>query len=694
MLKGHHIKWTSFGKTFGVLGFIILQINLFAGKSYLSQPSDTHKTDSLEIKKAMVFLGKARYFMEARKYDSAEWYARKAILSARITNSYFILAKATQYFGNTKSRRGDYDMALRYQTEARRYFRALGKKKEEAQLTFNIGRSYQLKNDFYYALTYHLEAYKKKKSINDLKALARISDGLGEIYAQLHDTANALKYDIEALRIRQKLKDSIGINTQYIAIGLDLIDGKTNKKSTWYFEKAYTLAKQVGDTFNIGEAGLRVADMNLFHGNYAEAKKGYEAALLVGQKIGELRMEALGYAGAGKAAYKLGLDRVAIEYLNTAFNIAEEIRSAEIKFNASELLAELYEKHRDYDQATKFFKIKKKTDLELIDIDLVREETIKNLSIQHRNEEFLKAKERETQALISETERQRRDLTLGVAFLLILIIGGFSIYLNRKLAIGKRQKHKIEEQSKEMIASIRYAKTIQDAFLPSDEALKKLFNDLFTLYQPKNIVSGDFYWTTTKEDYTYLAVCDCTGHGVPGAVLSLLCNHYLTEAVDAKRLREPGEILDFVRLQLIKNLEGGRDGMDAVLLRIPVHRGDVFTVSYASANGNVILLSKGEVMKLEKNQMPVGRGENNSLFSTYKISYSKNDKLYMFTDGFADQFGGDRGKKFMSKNLRALLAKNSDLPMPEQKLELLREFLAWKATLEQTDDVTVLGLEV
>jgi serine phosphatase RsbU (regulator of sigma subunit) len=249
----------------------------------------------------------------------------------------------------------------------------------------------------------------------------------------------------------------------------------------------------------------------------------------------------------------------------------------------------------------------------------------------------------------------------------------------------------ISEKNKEITDSIRYALRIQNALLASNGLLKKNLNDFFVLYKPKDIVSGDFYWATENETDFYLAVCDSTGHGVPGAFMSLLNISFLNEAIIEKNIIQPNEILNHVRTRLIENLsqDGGQDGMDAILLRINKATN---TITYSAANNQPIIIRNDEIMELEKDKMPVGKGELTGSFSLHEIKLNKGDCLYLYTDGFADQFGGPNGKKFKYKKLNELLASLNNKGLNDQKLILESDFNTWKGNLEQVDDVCIIGI--
>ena len=253
----------------------------------------------------------------------------------------------------------------------------------------------------------------------------------------------------------------------------------------------------------------------------------------------------------------------------------------------------------------------------------------------------------------------------------------------------EEQKKIVEEKNKEILDSINYAKRIQYALLAHDDLLQSNLPEHFVFFRPKDIVSGDFYWAADKGDRFYLAVCDSTGHGVPGAFMSLLNISYLNEAVIEKNIAAPGKVLDHVRQRLITSQGGGQDGMDGILLMLEKGATEVI---YAAAHNPLLKVSDGVAITFEADKMPIGKGEKTVPFKEREIALKKGDMLYLYTDGYADQFGGPAGKKFKYRKLDELLTKISTLRMNEQKEILERTFLDWKADLEQVDDVCIVGI--
>lgn len=272
------------------------------------------------------------------------------------------------------------------------------------------------------------------------------------------------------------------------------------------------------------------------------------------------------------------------------------------------------------------------------------------------------------------------------------------LIVEQRTAEVTHQKDLVQEKQKEILDSINYARRIQYTLLAHDEFLLKNLPEHFVLFKPKDIVSGDFYWATEHQNKFYLAVCDSTGHGVPGAFMSLLNIGYLSEAIKEKNILEPGEIFDYVRKRLIESIskEEQQDGMDGVLLCIDktAINSSVVSISYAAANNSPIVIAGGILLEQQKDKMPIGKGERHNSFNTYALKLNKGDMLYVYTDGFADQFGGPKGKKFKYKQLNEKLLTIVNQPLSFQKQILEDVFTEWKGGLEQVDDVCVMGIKL
>lgn len=282
---------------------------------------------------------------------------------------------------------------------------------------------------------------------------------------------------------------------------------------------------------------------------------------------------------------------------------------------------------------------------------------------------------------------------------LVIEVNKATIEIVKQKNVVEEQKKVVEEKHKEITDSINYAERIQRSLLASKELLDENLKEYFVFFQPKDVVSGDFYWAgILNNNHFALLTADSTGHGVPGAIMSILNISCLEKAVDAQKLVEPGDILNYTRLKIIETLkkdgsaEGGKDGMDCSLLSFDFQNNKL---TCAAANNPVWIVRDKQLTVCAPNKMPVGKHDNDTTsFTQHTFELQKGDVVYTLTDGMSDQFGGPNGKKFMSKQLKELLISISDLPMQEQKEKLYSALTSWKGSLEQVDDICVIGVRV
>jgi len=260
-------------------------------------------------------------------------------------------------------------------------------------------------------------------------------------------------------------------------------------------------------------------------------------------------------------------------------------------------------------------------------------------------------------------------------------------------------KLEIEHKHQEILDSVNYAKRIQSALLASKELLRDNLPEHFVFFKPKDIVSGDFYWASKLLNNQFsIVTADSTGHGVPGAIMSMLNISGLSEAINAQKLVLPNEILDYTRQRIMEHMsndgseEGGKDGMDAVICNFDFVNNNL---QFAAANNPLWLIRNGELIEFKPDKMPVGKAMGDiKPFTLKEIQLQKGDLIIMLTDGYADQFGGEKGKKFMYKPLKELLLSINNAPLLDIQHELQNTFDKWKGDIEQVDDVLIIGIRV
>jgi len=277
---------------------------------------------------------------------------------------------------------------------------------------------------------------------------------------------------------------------------------------------------------------------------------------------------------------------------------------------------------------------------------------------------------------------------------------------NTDITSQKEVEELIREKNKDITDSINYAQRIQRSILPTEKDLKEILDDHFVLYRPKDIVSGDFYWAHSvtahdndRQKYKLIAAADCTGHGVPGALMSIVGSTLLNQTIKNPDINSPAQALDFLNLELPKNLKAQtpgeeiRDGMDITMVAITQEK---LKMHFAGANNPIYIVRKKQLIELKGDKQPISGSASDvkKNFTNHTMDLEKGDLVYLFTDGFADQFGGPKGKKFKYKQLQDKLVEFSDLEMGEQKEELIKIFENWKGDLEQVDDVLLIGVKI
>jgi serine phosphatase RsbU (regulator of sigma subunit) len=283
-----------------------------------------------------------------------------------------------------------------------------------------------------------------------------------------------------------------------------------------------------------------------------------------------------------------------------------------------------------------------------------------------------------------------------ISALLTFLLGYYFVNLNGQYEqVIVRQKEAIAERSREITDSISYAKRIQSAILPPLKEITDALPMSFVLYLPKDIVAGDFYWYEDQDPLTMLAVADCTGHGVPGAMVSVVCNNALNRAVREFSLLDPGMILDKTREIVIGEFEKSdeqiRDGMDISLCVIAKDRRSML---WAGANNGLLIVRDGALIEVNADKQPIGDHPSKKPFTTHNVPLQAGDNIYLFSDGFADQFGERTGKKFRMKQFKDTLISLQDVSMADQKPILEKALTDWKGLLEQVDDICVIGFRV
>lgn len=603
---------------------------------------------------------------------------------------------------------GEYILADSVLTIALKLSKQLNFKLGEVNALTNTGVLYWYQDDYPKALDYYFEALKLNEVMGNKKLLARSLTNIGLVYSSLNENPKALDYYTKALNIKKEIQDKKGS-----AIILGNI-GEIHKKSGNY-SKALTCfldAQKVAE--DLGEQGLislyiaSIGSLYEIQNDYSHALENYLNALTIAEKINDKVLLSSISNSIGGIYIKQKNYKEAERYIQNALTFSTLIGDLNNKKDAHLNLSELYslqnkwqfalENYKNYTSARDSIFNEEKTK------KTVRSEMNFAFDKKQTAEKIEQAK-KDTIALqkLEQQKMQRNYFIIGFVLMILIALLIFRSYRQKQkanvvIALQKaeveKQKDLIEEKSKEITDSIVYAKRLQDAILPPESYINTFLPENFVFYKPKDIVAGDFYWMEHKDDITYLAVADCTGHGVPGAMVSVICSNALNRTVLEFGISDPGKILDKTRDLVLETFSKSdkdvKDGMDISLCTIK-SSGEV---RWAGAYNPLWYVSKGLLIELTADKQPIGKTEKQIPFKTHSIQLNKGDILFLFTDGYADQFGGGKGKKFKYKPLKELIMKNVNLSTAEQKTELEYAFNIWKGNLEQVDDVCIIGVRL
>lgn len=605
---------------------------------------------------------------------------------------------------------GDPVKAERYGNEALKISMELEFQRGIGSSYNNLGALYESQGDDVKALKYYVLALDAKRKTGDKKSLASTLNNIGIIYKKQEHFERALAYYQEAASLNNVSGNKSFLLINYYNIANCHKELKHIDSAFYYYNLSSALVPETGSHY-------QMADILNSIGNYYNDVKDYTTALVYFdsgyaylKEHNITRDMHIYYHGKARSFINLNQLDSALVYLNKSWEQKKDSKDwssinvicqlwtlyYEARFKESNDINDLklsqYYFHLAYSSRDSLLNVQKMNTI----FDLVTEDMIKQ-----KNAEIEAAqREKELESLKATNEKQFKNfsIAISVAAVLVLIVL-YSRYRKNKLLSRKlaEQNVQIEGKNREIIDSITYAKRLQEAILPPAGFLKQFFPQSFILYLPKDIVAGDFYWAETAGDKIYIAAADCTGHGVPGAMVSVVCANALDRSVKEFALRDTSAILDKTRTLVVQTFEKSaemvNDGMDISLLSLSLNNEDL-SAQWSGANNPVWIIRNGAVLEHKGDKQPVGRFEQNKPFTAHELQLKKGDWIYLLTDGYADQFGGDKGKKFKYSALKEKLVSITAMNGDQQMEELKKTLLGWRGNLEQVDDICIIGLSL
>lgn len=654
-----------------------------------------------------IFLSMHSYGMPLSRIDSLVEKCEQAKEDTVKMNLYTTIAGAYNDMGYAN------DKALDAANSAMAIAKKINNKGVEIIAYLCIGNYYQLKGDAKEALDNFLKAQDIAERHKDKRMLAMVYDKLNLFYSSvMKNYKTALEYSQKDIKLMKEAGDKRGYavalsNTGNIYYYID-----SSKQALKYYLQAMDVFNSLHLDNSLADVENNIGSVYTDLKQYDDAIDYYQRALTIYQKLNNKYGIAMCYGNIGNVYNEKGDPENGVKYLEEDVQIARTINSKDDIASAYQFLAEGYSKMGNYKKAYDY-----QLALSNLKDTLFSEESSKQVNDMQVKYDTEK-KERENKILELSVNRQKLiNYSISVGLILVLALAFFVYrgYVNKKKAHEElAEKNKIiEEKNKDILDSINYAKTIQHAILTPADYLKETLGGYFIVYKPRDVVSGDFYWCHTVGDKVVFTVADCTGHGVPGAFMSMIGNSLLNEVVIENKITNAAEILNALRTGILKTLQQKvqgsvkRDGMDITLC---VWDKSKNTIEYAGANCPLYLVRKesngafevngkvklhtDDLIEFLPDKQPIGflEGKTETPFTSYSFSLKKGDIIYLSSDGFADQFGGESGKKYTKKKFRETLSALAGFGLEEQRDRMNKIIDDWKGNEFQTDDICVMGV--
>ncbi len=580
-------------------------------------------------------------------------------------------------------------------------------------LVYNAkGDEYWFRTNYDKAFDYYFKAYRLNDSIHDERGVAESLYNLGWIGCIQQHNYKDDKYLYKSFQISLRLKDSSGLKRAYNALSSyynlkfdDLKDKQYFDSSVKYTSLGIEISKKNKSYENLAVFYVNLGDLFYTTSDFKSSKFYISRAIEIYSENKDSMNLISCICRDARCEAEIGNVDEALKTLKFVIDYSKKNNNKELEVETMLMLSKAYQKTGDCIKELETFKVyselKDELDKKAFSNSISNLES--NFSLEKAEVSMNELRQtKEIEELKNKKKSYFIFVLVGIGIVVIFIT--FLLFRQNKMRQQtniqlQEQNNIIKEKKEEIDHSIQYAKGIQQAILPDISDLNDIFNESFIFYKPKDVVSGDFYWFAKVDTDFYCVAADCTGHGVPGALMSIIGSDKINQALYEKKISDPDKVLSFLNVQ-IKNVlkqhsdaSTQKDGMDIAILKF---NADKTSVEYSAANRPLFLIRNNELIEYKATKTAIaGFTPNNQVFDKHLIELKKDDSLFIFTDGYADQFGGPSGgKKIMTRKLKELLISGKKLPANKQKEMLEAYFLQWKGSFEQTDDVLVIGITI
>ncbi len=761
--------YISIGGVFGYIGRMDSSLHYYK-KSYAIQKEADNKEALAQCLNNIGFT-----YQNMGQVDSALHYLHECLDLCKSLDLTIGITYSLSNIASLYQNKGELEKSLKYHQECLELRKEIEDQEGIAISLSNIGGVYETQGDLATAIKLYNEGLKIFEEIDDKDGIAGIYNQLGLVNAQQENDSLATTYFLKALEIHKESGAVQSVSNTLNNIGALHQKNGDYDQAIPYFEEMIQLAQEIGNNQLLSVGYNNLGTIYQARKDYPKAKEYFEKSLALESKSSNSAISTkMNY---GYILHLMGDPINGSQEIETALGAAKERGSIALIETGSKFLWEVYKKMGRSDDALEMYEqyiesrdsiLSKENQKATIQQEFRHQyeqqaaaDSIQALALL-RDQDAQLAKERaEKKEAEASSKRNEIIIYFGIAIMAVVLFFVYMVVKSLRLvreqkAVVEEQKQKVdeaydqlEEKNTEILDSINYAKRIQSAILPPDKLVKEHLANSFVLYKPKDIVAGDFYWMEsftevsdangTTKNAVLFAAADCTGHGVPGAMVSVVCNNGLNRSVREYGLTEPGQILDKTREIVISEFEKSeeevKDGMDVALVSLsPYKAGNElrnaksphsYILKYAGAHNpiwiirphsakggsdveeikaqfgdetsNKLKVEEGDgytFIEVKAHKQPIGKYGDPTPFPTHTIELIEGDSFYIFSDGYADQFGGVKGKKFKAASFKKLLLSIQNETIEHQKDLIDEAFEKWKGNFEQLDDVCVIGVRI